>query len=914
MADPGRKKSIAQYLRKAWRFSLIVTLPMTIFFFLWAYQTYRLYTSFFPELNKAEVEEPLVAMGEVIFAELMEGIWRSFYRENAKVEFNIFIPQRSLNELNQDLPDSGFEFKRGFLLYPDGRLNRIQLRYRGDHAYHWLFPRKSYRIKSRKQRLYQGFRTFNLITPTTGDLINIPVTYALARTMTISAPASYLTELKINREYAGAKVFVEQISEGFLRRNHLMPGDIYRCDNEGEKVYWGSDSSCFQTPEFWEKVASDNQYPEHSVLPLVLMIQQLGKGDTDLIDKNAFGKFAAMIDLTRSRHVNQFHNWYVYYDLYREKFYPIAWDVGGWTKRYLETDIPGKSIINTLLWHTLYSDDEFLVVRRMALNEFYRDQKEKFLIAVEAFRQEAHQLSFNVQYHSDFSQNVFFVEDIQKAADDYASTIKNELDKFQQQSVEKKGVYAFSQIANGIRISVDKQPLSRILIQTRDAPTVETALIRYQTENEGTLSVHLPLEAVKTGLQVTAPFSPQSRVSEQGHSYAPATFDVVVAGLDEGKIQAVIVTEMDTSKTLVGIPLLGEIPSKARPGRYHLFDDLKVSQPEVWTGRVLISGFRTIENDVIIRPGTEIELSPAAVLKFKGRVMAVGEPEAPILFKKGGLENWGAVVLFGPRAGGSTFDHCVFQGGSGSKGDTYSYIGMLSIHDVKGVKISHTEFQNNTHFDDMVHVIYSEVQFLGCKFMNAYRDALDIDISKVIIEGCEFSNAGNDNVDFMDSEGIILDSTMSGGEDKGVSIGEGSKVLVINTLFTENRVGLEVKDRSNVRVYNSEFSGNQQSLNAYHKNWHYEAGGILRVFKSVFRGNQVSPGSADGWKIEIIDSTIPKVSAEVIQLDHLSDDKAENEFESNGYFGKYISRVRFDIRGRISPSTFRPPRKLKLTQ
>jgi len=296
MADSEKKKSIARYPRKAWRFSLIVTLPMTIFFFLWTYQTYKLYTSFFPELNALGfVERPLVAMGEVIFAELVEGIWRGFYRENAQVEFNIFVPQRSLNELNQDLPDSGFEFKRGFLLYPDGRLNRIQLRYRGDNAWHWLFPRKSYRIKSRKQRLYQGFRTFNLITPLTGDLIYVPITYALAKTMRISAPTSYLSELTINRKYAGPKVFVEQINEGFLRRNHLMPGDIYRCDNVGEKVYWGIHSSCFQTPALWEKVAFNNQYPEHRVRPLELLIQQLEKGNTGLIDKKAFGKFAAMI-------------------------------------------------------------------------------------------------------------------------------------------------------------------------------------------------------------------------------------------------------------------------------------------------------------------------------------------------------------------------------------------------------------------------------------------------------------------------------------------------------------------------------------------------------------------------------------------------------------------------------------------
>jgi len=100
MADSEKKKSIAQYLRHAWRFSLIVTLPITICFFLWTYQTYRLYTSFFPEFYYAEVKKPLVAMGEVIFAELVAGVWRSFYRENAQAEFNIFIPQRSLNELN----------------------------------------------------------------------------------------------------------------------------------------------------------------------------------------------------------------------------------------------------------------------------------------------------------------------------------------------------------------------------------------------------------------------------------------------------------------------------------------------------------------------------------------------------------------------------------------------------------------------------------------------------------------------------------------------------------------------------------------------------------------------------------------------------------------------------------------------
>ena len=51
--------------------------------------------------------------------------------------------------LNSNLPHSGFEYVDGAVLN-DGSFDKVSMRYRGDHAYHWMYHKKSLRVKTTK--------------------------------------------------------------------------------------------------------------------------------------------------------------------------------------------------------------------------------------------------------------------------------------------------------------------------------------------------------------------------------------------------------------------------------------------------------------------------------------------------------------------------------------------------------------------------------------------------------------------------------------------------------------------------------------------------------------------------------------------------------------------------------------------
>ena len=39
----------------------------------------------------------------------------------------------------------------------DGKLEKVQIKYRGDFLYHWGYDKKSIRVRTTRQNLFQGF-------------------------------------------------------------------------------------------------------------------------------------------------------------------------------------------------------------------------------------------------------------------------------------------------------------------------------------------------------------------------------------------------------------------------------------------------------------------------------------------------------------------------------------------------------------------------------------------------------------------------------------------------------------------------------------------------------------------------------------------------------------------------------------
>ena len=133
---------------------------------------------------------------------------------------------------------------------------------------------------------------------------------------------------------------------------------------------------------------------------------------------------------------------------------------------------------------------------------------------------------------------------------------------------------------------------------------------------------------------------------------------------------------------------------------------------------------------------------------------------------------WGTVALHGPKTGKSLLSHLVLENGSGKIVDHVHYIAMLSIHEAKDVEFRNLTLRNNSAFDDMMHVIYSDnIRLRDCRFENAYSDGLDVDISEIRIHGCKIINSGNDAIDLMSSRALIEGALLQGSGDKGVSDG-----------------------------------------------------------------------------------------------------------------------------------------------
>ncbi len=281
-----------------------------------------------------------------------------------------------------------------------------------------------------------------------------------------------------------------------------------------------------------------------------------------------------------------------------------------------------------------------------------------------------------------------------------------------------------------------------------------------------------------------------------------------------------------------------------------------VPEPVIWSGEITIEGHQILDQPLVIEPGTTVNLAPKATVVLKHRLTAIGTREAPIRFVSAttGQEPWGAIVLSGRGADGSTLSHCEMSDGSGLKGDLFEYSAMLSIHDVKNVVISDCHFKNNHVVDDMVHTVYADIRLERVRFENALSDALDLDISTASISDSYFERSGNDAVDLMTTQAVITGSIFKNNGDKGISVGENSQLYAVNNQLSDNNIGVESKDRSTAILLNQTLTNNKTALHAYKKNWRYGEGGTIFLAKSVVSGGQVSAAAKKRSAIQIFDS------------------------------------------------------------
>ncbi|MBI5454968.1 MAG: CotH kinase family protein, partial [Deltaproteobacteria bacterium] len=803
-------RGAASIIKALWKWSWVATLPIAVFFFVWTRDTAESYRLLKLDY-RATMNVGLRSIGSMRAGLLLNDLKsasRALGNDRGLPAINIYVQEGELKKLDADLPYSGRRYVDAKLLYPDGKLFEVKMKYRGDFSYHWAERKKSLRIKTKKERLYDGMREFNLIIPKTPHIITDHLAYSLARRMGLMAPESNPVEVYINGRYTGVEVLTEQIGEQFLRRNNRMPGDIYVGELVGTDVFPVVGTEVFLNPGFWSKAAINNHNPPEWNESLVRLSSAVYRGDedalSDLLDMDEWARFAAYITLTRTVHFDAEHNWRLFFDPAMGRFIPIVWDPLGWNyKDYvplIDAQTNRMDIITNLIFEALHRDQRFLLKKQSAMEDFFKGGGAEYLTGLledtgplfSSIKRDRN-LHFESSYVLSPSEVVSNIEELK-------ALMKKSLIDVREAYIGTPPVVSYSvdEMTGEIRVTVEGfAPVRALEADYRSINGPLSARLSYTSEGQAvsrdtsgavslidkdTLRIDAPLfsRRVMSAPALRVPIIIRDAV------ISPATYSFSIKGAKASDLLSLRAILPDGKTT----DIRREGPSRVYPldETFNVVPLEEKPTETVFSSDITINGVREVE-DLFIRPGVTVRLAPSASLVIRGRLQAKGAPGRPIRFlpldaAKG---PWGAVILTGRGADGSVLSHCEFKGGSGTKHALVEYSAMLSIHGVEGVEIEDCAFSDNRLVDDMVHLVYSEVTIKESVFSGARADALDLDYVRGSVVNSSFIKSGNDGLDLMSSHVAVLGSRMEGSADKGISVGEGTEVFVLNTRLINNQ-------------------------------------------------------------------------------------------------------------------------------
>jgi hypothetical protein len=871
-------------LGSAWRWSWIPCLLFLATFGHWAMQTWRQFADFGVRVDPTPYAVSLYDSGVLQCEHLLRSArLRLSPGDPLQVApdlqlrpIELFVAEDQLARLDAELPYSGLqEYVRGQMPY-GGQLHEVDVRYRGDTIPHWGYFKKSFRIKTKKDALFEGMQQFNLIAAKFPEQLNNFLAYELARAMGLIVPHVELVNVWLNGRYHGLYELTEQLTEGTLRSHDRMPGDLYAGELVMLDAFGGVTNNLFDYPLLWAKIAANNHYDVASKLPLQRLCAVLASNPSpethvalgQLLDLDRMALFSAFELLTQTHHYDTSHNWRLYWDPWRTRFEAVVWDPVGWHTSMFPA--PGAPIdfdpIYCQLHEWLHGNADFLRARHRHLAEFFATKEAAFLATVDrAIRAARAALEFDPNA---MPQDDGAIAAALQQLRDFLGRVLRDLRRDYVDGDEQLH-WAIGPANESLRLAFrTRRPTDAIEIQF-DGPVRPTRVVVSWLQDRTPASIDLTDATSWQGGTAVVPVQLISALQREfdirggvmqnrttRRRVATSTCELRVEGANLAKVVAVRARRGDAARAIartghIDLRSIGELFSFAQP--LHV-------RPQVWTGEVRVDGVREVMDPVHILPGTTIVLAPEASIVFRNRVLAEGTPEAPIRFAPASNEApWGTVALNDPACRGSVFRWCSFRFGSGHKEPLVEYSSMFSVHNCKDVMVQDCTFQDSKVVDDMVHVMYAEAWFDRCQFENALMDMVDFDISRCVVTRCTFRRSANDGLDLMTTQALVHDCTFDRNGDKGISIGEGSSLVALRNRFLGCNTAMEAKDGSIGYAANCELRNCKTVLNAYLKNWRYGHGGDLVVAKSLFAGNGAMPTCDRESRVELLDCQVDSV-------------------------------------------------------
>lgn len=776
----------------------------------------------------------------------------NFYKKDKeglpKVEID--ISEKSLNKLLSDVPSSTKKYVNASFKTGDIKQD-VELRYIGDNPVNWMFHQKAIRVKTKKSEMIERKRYFEF-KPSQRRLLDDYIAYIFAKKLDLLVSDVRLVEVFINNKSSGIFIERERLNESFLRRKKVMPVNLYKGEasrNSEKKI--GLAVNLDENPGLWEKISILNtvNLSDHGDLEnFTQNIREAASSNEKLKNLFKYGNDkllarTAVLEILLNQEINDnTHNRRLTIDVWSGKKYIIPHDFS-YNRTKIDKENFNLDICSTRLFCVLNQSSEFLDLKYDILYSVIKEEKiferiiehleeirSNFLISQKTdlgviFRKNVLvRNSFDIENKDSFNQ---LIESLKEREKKLIKILEKNIDSYW-----KKNQKGFEVIVNkslpvtDILVKFDSKNPDWIILDYNNNKIIDEKDIYFYPNKDKNFKLNLKLFANRILL------SKEKLFNRSTITTGKTSFSFFVD-------KSLIPTHLTTFNRFTGkgTSIENSELNANYPSVHNKVIVKTAKESKTLSGNIFLKENLILSSEVQILEGTTFTMAEGVSIIFENKVTAIGTIQNPILFKKfDNSNNWGTVAFHGNNTDGSIVKNIIIENGSGKSIDGINYFSALSVHSAKNILFDNILIKNNSKYDDMMHIIYSEnIQVLNSNFINAHLDSIDVDISKdILFENTNIINSGNDGIDFMESTAYLDEMKLISSGDKGISVGENSKIIIKNSKFKDNKYGIASKDLSKATVENCKFNQNQIQLSTYKKNWRYGNPGSIEIKNSEF--------------------------------------------------------------------------------
>jgi hypothetical protein len=675
-------------------------------------------------------------------------------------------------------------------------LHDVKVRLRGSRYWHTDLPQRSLKVKLDKGELVDGHRVWNLLNDPTPMVVGEHLILDLARELGALTPQSGFARVKINEKDQGVYLFETQPDESLLRNNRRIPGGVFSGDlpdSAKTSELWGGTKR-------WKKVSArtDSKEDAENMAELDAFLGEVMHASYEEFTEFArthmnLEAFAAVdvLDVAFGGDQHDFRsNHKYYYDPYRARWEPIAWNFRGF-----RSDPRFNPVENPVLIRLLMTPD-YLLLRDRMLYQFLMGEgtpaavRERGVRTFVGLAPELRTDPFWDAYRMLSRVNSFYRRmvrpmDLERAALVFEGEITTYSARHAQlvRELEKNPLY------------LEQGPSRRIEVPLAAGLGEAAAQTAERSPAEASSAFHTPLLAVIDGrggvklralrvefgddcgdrsFQLLRDGAPVTEGGADGEAelhqdiyLRPAVelFSRPDANARRGKVQT----------GLVPADYSFELISQCAPGKVELQGvhlatgshvrsrkasaELLARVPQHWPApsdvpALAVGQVMAHPASLEAAPAERIEFGPGEVLVAETRVLPANSEVvvhagttihlaegASLVFRgrvdfqgtaiapitlSGTSGTWGGVALIGPGTRGSRLRHVRVAGGSTVTLPDYHFPAMVNIHDTSNIAIDDCRFSDNEGQGDAVHVAY---------------------VDDLSVEDSEFANTGGDGLD-----------------------------------------------------------------------------------------------------------------------------------------------------------------------